>query len=425
MRELILVLALLTSSLAFSQDIPQTRLTPVQDDAGVLWLPLARVTQPVEEAARNAVILDFPVGDGTGNRGSGVYLGSKYVASAWHVPEGSQQRGTVTFRDGTRIGCTVNGRDTVWDQCVVILDSEHPSLPGVAIAEQDPRIGEEVYSVGFGQGFRIFGGQVTSYAGSTRGPGQNWFNHQSPAVSGDSGGPIFTQTGKLIGCLWGAGNGQTIGTRSTQFQVFVKPLFPHLAQWRANRIGRQIAGIALIQAPGPAQSQGDCFTGNCPQQRPPSQGIDYPQAPPSSVMPPTVDVPLVGPQCEPGPPGPAGPPGPKGQDGKDGQVTEEHLTSIVSAVVANLKSDPSMRGPKGDTGQVGPTGPTGPAGKDGQGITPEQLAKIKAELLAEIQHPNIRVVIGNGGRIVDDETYRPGEPIVLDIEALVRAANAK
>jgi hypothetical protein len=416
-------LILLFASVANAQDIPETKLVPVVAD--VVWLPVDRVTQPVEEAAKNAVILDFPVGNGTGHRGSGVYLGSKYVATAYHVPEGASQRGTVTFRDGTRIGCVVNGTDRIWDQCVVTLDREHPSLPGVDIAEQDPAIGDEVYSAGFGQGFRIFGGAVTSYAGNQKAPGQDWFNHVNPAVSGDSGGPMFDRTGRLIGCLWGQGGGQTIGTKTSRFRLFVKPLFPHLAQWRANRIGNQIAGIGI--------AGGGCYGGQCPpmsaQPAPPSVDMQpipdpVPNMPPSSV------------QCPPGPAGPAGPTGPQGpkgdkgdpgRDGSNGQVTQAHLQEIISAVVTELKNDASMKGSKGDTGQVGPTGPTGPKGDRGEsgGITAAQLAALKADILKEIQFPDVRVVIGNGGRIVDDETYKAGEPIVLDIEALVRAANAK
>jgi S1-C subfamily serine protease len=414
----ILWLLLLVPSFAMAQDFdtPQTRMTAIEQPSKVLWVELNAVTQSVEESAKNAVRLVFP-GNGFSHGGSGVYLGDRYVATAHHVPEGTSGRGVVHFRDGTQIGCTVNGRDTKWDQCILTLDREHPTLPGVDIATENPRVGDELYSAGFGAGFRIFGGQVTGFSGNGSGA-FDWVNHRQQSVQGDSGGPIFNQTGQLVGCLWGAGTGETVGTTTSRFRIFIKPLFPRLAQWRANRIGRQIAGVGF-----------ECPDGSC-QQQPSQQGgrpvQQEPGAQPTPVEPDLDSGTSLRPplNCPPGPQGPKGEPGKDGKDGRDGQVTEEHLASIVAAVVSNLKNDPSTRGPKGDTGQVGPTGPTGPPGKDGQGVTPEQLAALKAELLAEIQHPNIRVVIGNGGKIVDDETYRPGEPIVLDIEALVRAANA-
>jgi len=120
-----------------------------------------------------------------------------------------------------------------------------------------------------------------------------------------------------------------------------------------------------------------------------------------------------------GPRGDVGPAGPAGESGSDGTVTEAHLQMVIANVVASLKSDPSLRGP---TGQAGPAGPTGEAGP---GITPAQIAALKAELLAEIKHPDIRVVIGDGKKIIDDETYKAGEPIVLDFAAIIKAANAK
>lgn len=413
-------LLLLVPSLAVADDfdIPQTRLIEVQQSTGVMWVQLNAATQSVEESAKNAVRLVFP-GNGFSHGGSGVYLGDRYVATANHVPEGTSGRGVVYFRDGTQIGCTVNGRDSQWDQCILTLDKEHPTLPGVDIATTNPKVGDELYSAGFGQGFRIFGGQVTSFGGNGSGA-FDWVHHQKSSVQGDSGGPIFNQTGQLVGCLWGGTGSETVGTTTSRFRLFIKPLFPRLAQWRANRIGRQITGVNF-----------DCPDGRCQLQQPSRQqggrkAQQEPEAQPTPVDPELNSGASLRPplNCSPGPQGPKGEPGKDGKDGRDGQVTEEHLASIVAAVVKNLKNDSSMRGPKGDTGQVGPTGPTGPPGRDGQSVTPEQLAAIKAELLAEIQHPNIRVVIGNGGRIIDDETYQPGEPIVLDIEALVRAANA-
>jgi hypothetical protein len=393
----------LLATIVYAQDIPETRLVPVASE--VTWVQLSAVTQPVEEAAKNAVILDFPVGDGSGHRGSGVYLGSKYVATAYHVPEGAQQRGTVTFRDGTRVGCVVNGVDSVWDQCIVTLDREHPTLPGVEIASTDVGVGDEVYSAGFGQGYRVFGGAVTGFVGNNNGSGYDWLTHRSAAVSGDSGGPMFNRNGQLVGCLWGQANGETFGTKSSRFRVFVKPLFPVLAQWRANRIGRQIAGI-------------DCPTGQCPQQ--PQSGMGqrpvYPQPEPD----PNTDMDLTPAQGQPGPPGPAGPQGLTGPAGPKGDgVSEEQLQSMIEAVVNNLKSDPSMRGPagpKGDTGQVGPTGPTGAPGRDGKdGKSPEIDYDELSRRVAERLPPISLALIGDGGQELDRDTVKLGGTLRLQL----------
>lgn len=417
-------LLLLIPSLVMADDFdtPQTRLVGVQTrivpaeptPIGMVWQLVAQPSDAIASAAKNAVIVDFPAGDGSGSRGSGVYLGDRYVATAYHVVRGMQPNGAVTFRDGSRIRASVAQTDPSWDQAILQLESEHPSLAGVEMASQNPNPGERLYSVGFGQGFRVFGGSVVGFT-SNGSRLSDWVEHQNPAVSGDSGGPMFTESGQLVGCLWGQGGGKTVGTSTGRFRIFVKPLFPRIAQWRANRIARQIDGVELV-APS------NCPNGQCQPQFDDGTRDSYQNGGPQTPVPdPIPDAPVERVEC---PPGPKGDKGDPGKDGKDGEVTEQHLSSIVAAVVANLKADPSMRGPKGDAGPMGQMGPPGPTGPPGQSVTPEQLASLKAELLAEIQHPNIRVVIGNGGKIVDDETYRPGEPIVLDIEALVRAANA-
>lgn len=390
-------------------DTPQTRMVPI--DAPVIWYELTSVTSPVEQAALNAVQLDFPRGDGSGHRGSGVYLGDRYIATCHHVPEGTTQRGIATFRDGTRINVTVNGIDSQWDQAILTMDREHPSLPGVELATANPRPGESVYSAGFGQGFRIFGGAVTGYSGNGSGR-SDWFNHQGAAVQGDSGGPMFNQTGQLVGCLWGTGQGQTIGTSTGRFRIFVKPLFPRLAQWRANRIGRQIAGVQPMQ--------GGCYGGQCQPAAPGAREVF-----PSPVPDPNTDMPIDEPVNAPGEmtlQGPIGPPGPAGKDGKDGTVTDEHLQSIITAVVTNLKNDPSMRGPvgpKGDMGQVGPTGPTGRDGKDGKdgrdGVSPEIDYDELARLVAERLPPVSLALIGEQGEELDRDTVRLGGTLRLQL----------
>lgn len=398
-----LVLIGLLVKVAVSQDFdtPQTRMVPIDQ---IIWVEVAQVTSPVEQAAKNTVLLDFPRGDGVGHRGSGVYLGDKYIATCHHVPEGTTQRGIATFRDGTRIGVVVNGVDSAWDQAILTMDREHPSLPGVEVATANPRPGDSVYSAGFGQGFRIFGGEVTGYAGNGSGA-SDWFNHRGAAVQGDSGGPMFNQIGQLVGCLWGTGQGQTIGTSTGRFRIFVKPLFPRLTQWRANRIGRQIAGVQPMQ--------GNCYGGECLPAQPIDSGSRdvYPQPipDPNTDMPPTAPSEMTL-------QGPAGPPGPPG---KDGQVTEEHLASIVSAVVQNLKNDPSMRGPvgpKGDMGQVGPTGPTGRDGKDGKdGVSPEIDYDVLAKAVAERLPPISLALIGDGGEELDKDTVRLGGTLRLQL----------
>jgi hypothetical protein len=68
-----------------------------------------------------------------------------------------------------------------------------------------------------------------------------------------------------------------------------------------------------------------------------------------------------------------------------------------------------MRGAKGEKGDPGE-------------VTPEMLAQIKAEVLASLPPTTVVLADGATGKIIDQETYQPGEAIVLDVQNIVRAA---
>lgn len=185
------------------------------------------VPEKVEQAAANTVQVEFPMTEHATSRCSGVYLGSRYVATTAFASEGSSGRGFVNFRDGTSIPCEVIMVDAVWQQSIVELEKEHPSLPGVELASCGPRAGDQVYSSGIVQGHRIFSGKVNverfKPAGESR---DNWFKHSSAAVAGEGGGPVFTADGQLIGCHWGAGENYTVATDNEMFREFIRPILP-------------------------------------------------------------------------------------------------------------------------------------------------------------------------------------------------------
>jgi hypothetical protein len=100
-----------------------------------------------------------------------------------------------------------------------------------------------------------------------------------------------------------------------------------------------------------------------------------------------------------GPPGPAGPPG---RDGRS--VTQSEVESIVNAWLdANRES---LRGP---------AGPQGPAGS---GVS---VTQFESRLTTLEQRP-FRIILSSDGKIVDDETYPPGSPVVLDLRRLKESA---
>lgn len=429
----LIALSLALLAPAYAADPPWQSDAPALQSQGI-WFQVQSPAQPVAEAARNAVEIMVPTGGGSANKGSGVYLGERLVASAYHVVRDTSGNGTAKFQDGTSIRFRTISADKVWDQVVLELESEHPSLAGVELAVHNPRAGEMLYSAGFARGFRIFGGRMTGTWGAPGGRQSqttDWFEHENPAIPGDSGGPVFNEAGQLIGCLWGTDGRHTIATGCGRFHLFVKPLFPRLAQWRANRIANQIQGIS------PAQ----CGPGGCPPQQyggggvnvSPGYGTPTPVQPSPPVQP-APQCPPVGCECDPeqimstllermaaderfrGPAGVAGKDGADGKDGvdgADGEINADQLAAVTQSILQVIREDDRFRGPRGERGPAG----------DAATLDVEALA---ADILSRVKHPSQRVVLldGKSGRVIDDETYQPGEPIVLDFQAIIRSASA-
>jgi hypothetical protein len=115
-----------------------------------------------------------------------------------------------------------------------------------------------------------------------------------------------------------------------------------------------------------------------------------------------------------GPQGPQGPRGPQGTPGASGEVTPEQIAQIAAIVTEQLRKDPGLRGPAGPAGVPGTP----------QSIDYDDLAGI---ISARITHPSQRVVLvdGEDGTVIDDETYDPGEPIVLNFRRIINAAKQR
>lgn len=418
--------------------------------ATVYWREVQATTSPVAEAARNAVRVTFPMGGGSAAAGSGVYLGEKLVATAYHVPRGTSGNGSVQFQDGTRSACRTMLTDRTWDLAVLEIESEHPSLTGVEVAPTNPRTGEMVYSCGFGQGFRIFGGRCTGdwFRPNSQQSTADWFHHENPAVSGDSGGPVFSAAGKLIGCLWGTNGHETVATGTGRFYVFVKPLLPRLAQWRAQRIANQIAGVAPTQygscPPGSQYCPNPGFGGGVgiPGYGAPG-GYGYSQPSPSPD-PPTTQPPVTAPPVTTPPTNP-----PVADNGCNcdldaiaAKIDMEKLAGLVAAqlevpeadvevdystlatqLLPKLATDPRFRGAQGPPGPAGPTGPS-------PTLTTAQLEVVTRKLLAAIsEQETFRGPEGPPGPAGKDgqrgPAGPPGSSDTIDLDAVAERVKEK
>lgn len=273
--------------------------------------------------------------------GSGTYLGAGLVLTAHHVV-GSAGGVTGHFRDGTSIQGQVAASDATWDTALVQLESAHPTLLGVPLANDNPPAGAKVYATGYdgGRPQQLWRpGQVTQYHAAEPGQPGDWFNLSNAVQNGSSGGGVFDATGCLVGNLWGASHEGTMAVSAGRTKRFLLPWNARLEAFR----------LAVASGKTPPDAMQFCFGGNCYSPSPQPGGRDvYPGPAPTQppTQPPIAQTPTL-------PSNPATP-----QPSID-------VNAIANVVIAHIEANPDKyRGPPGPKGERGETGAPGPAGKD-------------------------------------------------------------
>lgn len=227
-------------------------------------------------------------------------------------------------------------------------------------------------------------------------------------IPGDSGGPVLFQNASgttLVGVVI-EHEGEEPAKRRTQY-----------ARYRA-RSGFVPAEtiVSFVQS-----QYGGCPGGVCPirvrpQIQQPMIGIGLPLGPPRIVdtieripQPYVIQSPQrnslpqnVTPQrdC-------VGVSGPPGRDGRS--VTKAEVEAAVNAWL--------------DSNADRLRGPAGPPGRDGHAGSSADLSHLERRL-SDVEQRPFRMVLTSDGKIIDDETYAPGEPVVLDLKRLRNSSNA-
>ncbi len=147
-----------------------------------------------------------PMPDGTPRmvQGSGsgfVVAADGYVVTNAHVVDGAQEV-TVTFVDGTTRPAEVRGVDPKTDLAVLKIETDE-ALPWVEFGDSDAaRVGDWVIAIGnpFGLGGTATTGIVSARGRDIQaGPFDDFLQIDAPINQGNSGGPLFDTTGKVIG----------------------------------------------------------------------------------------------------------------------------------------------------------------------------------------------------------------------------------
>lgn len=399
-------------------------MVPIQKASEADTFKLVRLTstdipEPVRKACYSVGRVTLDQGNAA-QHGSGTYIGSGLWLTNRHVVVGGSGRYSVKLKSGEVLPAkvvSVSQNDA--DLAVVQTADMDQAITPIMISNEDPRPGMIVYPSGFDHGelskHLCWPAKIVSFFASGDMVSEG-LSERKGSISGNSGGPTFTAEGQLLAPLWGnsggdtnTGSGTCITVNSHSCRRFLLPWWEFIMRSQTQCGGGrncppQYGMQQPMQPQRPVQPPQYIIPstpqGNLP---PPSY---QPQQPPPSYQPQPQPVPPT-PQVTAGPAGPKGDQGPQGvpgPKGDPGEITKAHLELIADKVREALAADPTMRGPAGPAGQ--------PATVDTEAIVQEVLRRM----------PSTRVVLvdGNSKKILDDETYKPGEALVFDINKLIK-----
>ena len=144
----------------------------------------------------------FNLPEKTEGQGSGFIVDSNgLIVTNNHVIDGADLV-QVTLNDGSQHEATVKGRDSKTDLALIKIDTGTP-LPYVELGEAaDARVGDWVLAVGnpFGLGGSVNAGIISARGRDIHsGPYDDYLQIDAPINRGNSGGPLFDSSGRVIG----------------------------------------------------------------------------------------------------------------------------------------------------------------------------------------------------------------------------------
>lgn len=322
------------------------------NDGGKFLVKMAKQTsydpnstpEPVKKALMSIGRIVADQGNGA-NMGSGTYVGNGLWITNSHVIEGGAREYSVTLKDGTKLPARViaDGRRNP-DVAVVETQNVDQYIMPIAIADEAPQPGQVVWPSGFDHGnlraHSLWPSRIVGFYndGDIESVG---LGNRKGSISGNSGGPTFTEKGELLAPLFGNGGHSTHDGSGTTFTCCWQSTRRFLLPFRQRIVD------ALTQCGGACQPQQRIMM---PQQMMPIQQQPQQFVPsnPFGQQQQLQQIPSFKPEQQQAQPQPQ-------------QQAQPQPQSVAGPTGATGPQGP--QGPKGDTGPQGPVGPQGPPGQ--------------------------------------------------------------
>ncbi len=363
-------------------------------------------------AAQSAVCRVSAVGQGFQCWGTGVLMNSGCVLTASHTfREGGSPR--ITWSDGSTTAATISARDDTYDLLMLEPARVPAGMQGYPRAGRNMQPGDMVYTAGYGgpgDVLQVLERRVQGYSGPGSGP-PDWLFVSGPSRQGDSGGPILTPSGEVVGIVWGTdGASYSTGGNTGRTQLLCQACI------------RCRPRIWSPRTTGPPQYQ---VVPQMPAQPPP---IPLPLPPTVEQPPPpencvtsgqlaaaiaALQVKIDAIKAQPGLEGPAGTQGLPGPPGQDGAAAQVDVVAVAAAVVQVLKQDAEFI-----AACKGAAGPSGSPGADAVVDLPALVAAVEAKL-----KPFRFISLNLDGSVRDDVLARLGD--IVKIRPVIVKAEGK